>query len=268
MTRVLSALVLLPIVIGTVWLTPPIGTFILGIVVLALALYEYAGFARVLSPGAPLVAGSLGAGATYVAIWAAALWHVSLPLSDILIPVLLVIALLAIRRGRPEEDVLRMVSVALFPSLYLGATLATGLLVRAEWGSPALLLAFLVIVISDSAQYYGGRSMGKRRLAPTISPKKTVEGAITGLLAAALTTPLLAHLVFPERSWPPFVLLGLLLATVGIAGDLFESLLKRSVGLKDSSSLIPGHGGILDRIDALLFAGPVYYLFLRYTAGW
>lgn len=261
MTRVLSALVLLPIVIGVIWFTPPLGTFILGGIVLALALHEYATLARAGSPGAPLLAASVGAIVVYVAIC------LGLPVVDMLVPVTIGLALLAVARGRPDEDVLRLVAVSLFPSAYLGATLAVAMQVRAQWGAPALLLAFLVIVISDSAQYYGGRTMGRRKLAPAISPKKTVEGAITGLIAAMVATPLLARLAFPGRGWAPFVLLGLLLAAVGIAGDLFESLLKRSVGVKDSSGLIPGHGGILDRIDALLFAGPVYYLFLRYT-GW
>jgi phosphatidate cytidylyltransferase len=122
-------------------------------------------------------------------------------------------------------------------------------------------------VISDSAQYYGGRTMGRRALAPAISPKKTVEGAITGVVAAAIATPLLGAWAFPGKPVAPLIVVGVLLAAIGICGDLFESLLKRSAGVKDASGLIPGHGGMLDRIDSLLFAGPVYYLFLRY-AGW
>jgi phosphatidate cytidylyltransferase len=94
-----------------------------------------------------------------------------------------------------------------------------------------------------------------------------VEGAIAGVFAAMIATPVLAAWIFPGRALWAAALLGLLLSLTGIAGDLFESLLKRSAGVKDSSGLIPGHGGMLDRIDSLLFAGPVYYLFLRY-AGW
>jgi phosphatidate cytidylyltransferase len=170
-------------------------------------------------------------------------------------------------RGRPEDDVLREIAVAAFPVLYLGLSLALALSVRELWGAGALLLPFLTIVVSDSAQYYGGRLMGRRKLSPTISPKKTVEGAITGVLAAAVATPALAYWLLPGHPLWMLALLGVLLALTGIAGDLFESLLKRSAGVKDSSGLIPGHGGMLDRIDSLLFAGPVYYLFLRY-AGW
>ncbi len=190
---------------------------------------------------------------------------VNVPVEEVLACGTIAIGLLAVARGRPDEDVLRGVAVAAFPVLYLGVGLGVSLLVREEWGVKALLIPFLTVVISDSAQYYGGRMMGRRPLAPTISPKKTVEGAISGVVAAAIATPLLGVWAFPGKPVWPFVVLGVLLAGMGICGDLFESLLKRSAGVKDASGLIPGHGGMLDRIDSLLFAGPVYYLFLRYS---
>jgi phosphatidate cytidylyltransferase len=261
LTRVVSAIVLLPIVLGVIIYLPPLGTWILGGVVLTLAFIEYAGLAKRLSPGAPLTVSGAGTLAIYTAIAANA------PLEPVLVSLTLALAMLTVGRGRPEEDVLRAMAVTALPALYLGLTLGLALSVRALWGAAALLLPFLTIVISDSAQYYGGRLMGRRPLSPTISPKKTVEGAIAGVVAAAIATPFLAMWAFPGKPAWAGALLGILLALTGIAGDLFESLLKRSAGVKDSSGLIPGHGGMLDRIDALLFAGPVYYLFLRY-AGW
>jgi phosphatidate cytidylyltransferase len=261
LTRLLSALVLLPIVLGVIWFTPPIGTWVLGGVVLALAFIEYAGLAVRLSPDMPRAV----SGAATLSVYAAV--AIGVPLEPVLVTATLALGMLAVGRGRPEEDVLRSVTVSAFPTLYLGLTLGLALSVRALWGAGALLLPFLTIVISDSAQYYGGRLTGRRPLSPTISPKKTVEGAIAGVMAAMIATPVLAAWIFPGRPIWAGALLGLLLALTGIAGDLFESLLKRSAGVKDSSGLIPGHGGMLDRIDSLLFAGPVYYLFLRY-AGW
>jgi phosphatidate cytidylyltransferase len=261
MLRLLSALVLLPIVLGVIWYTPPFGTWLLGGVVLVLAFLEYAALARQLSPAMPTAA----AGAATLTVYAAIVLDV--PVEQVVACCAIAIGLLAVARGRPDEDVLRGVAVATFPALYLGAGLGVSLLVRDEWGVKALLIPFLTVVISDSAQYYGGRTMGRRKLAPAISPKKTVEGAITGVVAAAIATPLLGMWAFPGKPAAPFVVLGLVLAAVGICGDLFESLLKRSAGVKDASGLIPGHGGMLDRIDSLLFAGPVYYLFLRYS-GW
>jgi len=99
-----------------------------------------------------------------------------------------------------------------------------------------------------------------------ISPKKTIEGALTGFAAGAIALPALGHWWLP---WlPPWALamVGVTLVAAGIVGDLFESLLKRSAGVKDASALIPGHGGVLDRLDSLLFAGPVFYMFLRFAA--
>ena len=151
---------------------------------------------------------------------------------------------------------------------YLGVPLGSLVGVHIYGGRGAVLLLVFTIVVSDSAQYYAGRMFGRRPLAPVISPKKTIEGAVGGFVAA----PIFLYLMGPE--WIPLVTgptiapLGLALVAAGIAGDLFESMLKRGAGMKDSSSLIPGHGGILDRIDALLFATPIFYVYLRwvYTA--
>jgi len=153
----------------------------------------------------------------------------------------------------------------LFPLLYLAVPLGLAAALHTDRGPMTLLVPFLVVVASDSAQYYGGRTLGRRPLAPRISPKKTVEGAITGVVVAAAVTPVLARLSIADAPIGLMVLLGVLIAIIGIMGDLFESLLKRASGIKDSSSLIPGHGGILDRIDALLFVFPAYALFLRYA---
>ena len=128
-----------------------------------------------------------------------------------------------------------------------------------------MLLLLAVIVVSDSAQYYTGRAFGRRPLAPAISPKKTVEGAIGGMVFGTLAMAVGGHWVFSSPIWM-LALLGAAISLLGIVGDLFESLLKRSAGVKDSSHLIPGHGGVLDRIDSWLFAAPVYYMFVRFVA--
>jgi phosphatidate cytidylyltransferase len=258
-TRVLSALVLLPAVLGIAWFLPPIYTTILIGIIAALAFDEYARMARLGSEGFPRVIGGVATLAAYVGVWA------GVPLALVFAPALLAGAAAAVGRGRPDEDAVRLAAVTLFPLLYLAVPLGMAAALHTDRGPLALLVPFLVVVASDSAQYYGGRTMGRRPLAPRISPKKTVEGAITGVVVAAAVTPLLARLDTPEASVPLLVLLGVLLAILGIMGDLFESLLKRASGIKDSSSLIPGHGGILDRIDALLFVFPAYVLFLQYT---
>ena len=130
-------------------------------------------------------------------------------------------------------------------------------------GREALFLLLLTVMVSDTAQYYTGRAFGRRLLAPAISPKKTIEGAIGGFVFGALLLAVVGAWWLPAMPVALRALLGVALVALGIAGDLFESMLKRSAGVKDSSTLIPGHGGVLDRIDALLFAAPVYYIVLK-----
>ena len=132
-------------------------------------------------------------------------------------------------------------------------------------GREAALLLILTVAVSDTFQYYSGRMFGRNLLAPVVSPKKTVEGAMGGFVGAALSLAVVGHWWLPQMSLPARIVLGLAVAAVGIVGDLFESMLKRSVGMKDASAVIPGHGGVLDRIDALIFAAPVFYVFVRYS---
>ena len=125
-----------------------------------------------------------------------------------------------------------------------------------------LLAIFIFIWVNDTGAYLVGSRWGKRRLAPSISPKKTVEGSIGGLLLVLLSAVVLRLLLFPELSWLRILLIATVVAVFGTIGDLFESSLKRQAGVKDSGKLIPGHGGILDRIDSLLLAVPAVYLLL------
>jgi phosphatidate cytidylyltransferase len=160
--------------------------------------------------------------------------------------------------------------------------LAGGLLLIAAWvalvqiqaRSPALLLALMAVVwIADTAAYFSGRAFGKRQLAPSISPGKTWEGVYGALLATGVYA--IALLVFAPAAGATragslaaaigWIALLLGLAGVSIVGDLFESLLKRQRGVKDSGRVLPGHGGVLDRIDALLAAMPVAVLIVQYA---
>ena len=129
-----------------------------------------------------------------------------------------------------------------------------------DQGPEPLFLLMLTFIVSDTAQYYTGRLLGRRLLAPTISPKKTIEGAVGGLVFGTTVFAAVGAWWLPIVPAAARIAIGLALVAAGIAGDLFESMLKRSVGAKDSSAIIPGHGGVLDRIDALLFAAPVFYI--------
>ena len=165
-------------------------------------------------------------------------------------------------------ELVRLVPVALalvVALVYIALPLAALVQIRLIAGPEAVFLVMLTIMISDTAQYYVGRAFGRRRLAPTISPKKTIEGAIGGFVFGTVALVVIGAWWAPHRGIATRLVLGLAIVALGIAGDLFESFLKRRAGVKDSSALIPGHGGILDRIDALLFAAPFYYVVLKYA---
>ena len=132
-----------------------------------------------------------------------------------------------------------------------------------QYNGLLLLAIFIFIWVNDTGAYLVGSRWGKTPLAPSISPKKTVEGSIGGLLLALLSAVILRLLLFPELSWLHILLIAAVVAIFGTIGDLFESSLKRQAGVKDSGKLIPGHGGILDRIDSFLLAVPAVYLLLR-----
>jgi phosphatidate cytidylyltransferase len=121
-----------------------------------------------------------------------------------------------------------------------------------------VLLLVAIIAAGDSAAYYGGRAFGRHALAPKISPKKTIEGAIAGLIGSMLVGGI-AGVFFLDEPWLSVTLISALTAMIGQIGDLAESAMKRSAGVKDSSSILPGHGGILDRVDSVLFAAPIFY---------
>jgi phosphatidate cytidylyltransferase len=146
---------------------------------------------------------------------------------------------------------------------YIGLPLGMLVAIHAASGWRATVLLLATVVVSDSGQYYSGRAFGRRPLAPTISPKKTIEGAVGGVILGTAFMAIASRYVFPESDRVMAALLGAVIVLLGICGDLFESRLKRTAGIKDSSALIPGHGGVLDRIDALLFATPAFYLYLR-----
>jgi phosphatidate cytidylyltransferase len=290
MTRVLSALVLLPVVIGTIWFLPAGATFVLAAVAAVLAFWEYRAIARALGVSVPAGIGGVAVVLVCYSMWVAdsasdVSWngvHLLQPnlVYLVLMAALIVVGSVSIAQGRPGPAVLADAGATLFAPIYIGLPLGALAAVRGDIGAMGassdiawdtvdgrwvLLLLLVVIVVSDSAQYYTGRAFGRRPLSPAISPKKTVEGAIGGVVFGTIAMTLGGRYIFGSPLWV-LALLGATISLLGIVGDLFESLLKRSAGVKDSSNLIPGHGGVLDRIDSWLFAAPVYYVFVRVFA--
>ena len=267
--RVLSALVALPLLLAVVWWGDPLFT-LLGLTVTVLALREFFRLAQGAGGrpftwlgyllGTALLLGMRGLGADGVAPLLAL--GVALSLGE------------AMRRwgeGQSDTGWLWTLGGLLYLPLLLGHFLwLRGLPSGREW----VLLALLSSFATDTAAYFTGRALGHRKLAPRLSPGKTWEGAVGGLAGAVVAVVLLPGAL----SWlpgaaalplspPAALLLGLLLGLVAQLGDLAESYLKRAAQAKDAGQVIPGHGGVLDRLDSLVFAGPVVYYYAIWVLG-
>lgn len=265
MTRVLTALALLPLL----WLSikrAPAWTFfaLVGLVMLiaaweCYALLEAKGSRPLRALG---LAGCLAVGAAFA--YGGARVTPMLPLA------LVTIAAIggAMWKRDDPAGMLETASSTLFPVLFVGLTLGYAIALRALPGEDAtdlLLLLALCVMAGDTAAFYFGSKFGRHPMSPVVSPKKSWEGAAAGV-CASIAGAIVAHFWFYRRL--PIrhaVALGVLLAAAGILGDLAESMVKRAAGAKDSSALLPGHGGLLDRTDSLLFASPLlYYYSLRF----
>lgn len=154
------------------------------------------------------------------------------------------------------------VSLCLTGFLYVPLLLGHLMLLRGlPHGIQWIMLLLVIVMSGDSAAYYVGSSFGRHKLYPAVSPNKSVEGALGGV-AGSLAGALIARATFfPELAVADAVITALLLGVLGQLGDLFESLLKRSFGVKDSGVIVPGHGGILDRLDSVLFAAPAAFYY-------
>jgi len=256
-TRVVSGAALIVLAVGVVWFAPGALFFAVAEMLLALAFVEYAHLAA--AGGLPIPVVPAGA-ATIVA-------SISLAYSvdAALMAGFVMLAAITLTMWRGERDAVGRAAAAVFPMIYLGLPIGAMIALRAMYGRGTLFLLMLTVMVSDTAQYYSGRAFGKRPLAPVISPKKTVAGAVGGFVFGALIMIVAGAWWLPTLPTAFRALLGVAIVALGITGDLFESMLKRSAGVKDSSAIIPGHGGVLDRIDALLFAAPVYYIVLKYA---
>ena len=272
MNRLITAAVALPVIIASI-LYPPLRLVFVGIAVAAIviALYEFWFLARRVGAKPDIVVGYATTAAMLVAFF------FNLPEWLIVIVPALVVAALAAEmlRGAPFDKMILSAGSTVLGVLYvamLGGHLVALRMGFTEAATPGaysisthlLSFFFLVLMGSDTGAYYTGRALGKHKLAPTVSPGKTWEGAVGGMLASLLMAALAHYWFFPELSLRAALLLAAVMNVLGVVGDLTESALKRGANAKDAASILPGHGGFLDRLDSLLFNAPLIYYFALY----
>jgi len=271
MKRIITAVVILPFLIASIlisWLQPLFVVLIAA--ALLLGLLEFRRLARKRGMKPVDEAMFLGAAGLFVAFYFNESGQEMLTLQLIVAILILttIFTLAAVTlRGAPFDAIISSSGATILGVLYV--FLLGGHVVALRTGFPQPLSAhllsffFLVIMGSDAGAYYVGRAFGKHKLAPKISPGKTWEGAAGGLLAGVLLAATAHFWFFKNLPLKWALSLGALMALLGMIGDLTESALKRSVGAKDAASLLPGHGGLLDRLDSLLFNAPLIYYFAR-----
>lgn len=275
-TRILTAAVALPIIIASILLPayfPETVWIFVAIAVLAIAagLFEFYSLTKKLELKADAAVGYLGAAAFVVAF----IFDAPSKAPDLLILTLalFVIGALISQTFRFQKDFSKMltgIGVTVLGVLYVA--FLGGFLIAMRVGfeqfpglsTDLLSYFFLVIFGSDVGAYFSGKALGKHKLAPAISPGKTVEGLIGGIVTAGAFAALATFWFFPELPYQISIPLAIVLAIVGVLGDLAESAMKRGSKTKDAASLLPGHGGLLDRLDSLLLGAPILYYFARY----
>ncbi|HZN12534.1 MAG TPA: phosphatidate cytidylyltransferase [Blastocatellia bacterium] len=269
MARVLTAIVFLPLLFGALWLAPPIYFVGLAAVAVWLGLLEYYAMTTRVGARSGRVPGLLAATAILAACYFGRPEWIVGALAALVICELVVE--LAANPNLPST--LAAAATTVFGVLYVGLLggyiVALRVVPDAGTRLPAKLLTlfFMIVFAGDTGAYYAGRTLGRHKLAPRISPGKTVEGAVGGLAGNVAAALIARYWFFPELRVGHAVPLALAMGVLGILGDLCESMLKRGAQVKDAGSLIPGHGGLLDRLDSMLFNAPVLYyyyaLFLR-----
>jgi phosphatidate cytidylyltransferase len=273
--RILSAVALLPLVVGLVWWSAwAVVAVVFALTVLGL-LELYGAFAH--AGYQPRV--GVGLGVALALVLAVTLQQIGpFDLLPLVLTLAVLVSLVAALPYNRDHGALPAWGLTLAGALYIGWLFSHMIMLRAlvtplrvsplgplglSSGAAWLYLVLAITWLQDTLAYFVGRSWGHHKMAPTLSPKKTWEGAIGGLIGSILGGVVCVPLLGLPISLGAGMLLGLVGGVVGPLGDLAESMIKRQVGLKDAGHLIPGHGGILDRVDSILFTGPVLFYLIK-----
>ncbi|MBA2503141.1 MAG: phosphatidate cytidylyltransferase [Pyrinomonadaceae bacterium] len=262
MSRVITALIFLPVLIASIRFKELELIFaLLAAAAIVLGVYEFYQLARRREMQPDTVVGM-----TFAVGVIAVFYLVELDLLLAVLPAFVITTLIvAALRGAPFDKMLSSAGATILGVLYVALLGGFLISVRTGFAQPRaaqlLFFFFFVLMGSDIAAYYMGRTLGKHKLAPAISPGKTWEGAVGGMIASLLAAAIAHFWFFPELKLAAALPLAAAMNVRGVGGDLTESALKRGAGAKDAANILPGHGGLLDRLDSLLFNAPVIYYF-------
>lgn len=258
--RLGTAGVTAPLIVWSLYLGPPWFFPMLAVLACSFAAYEL--FAMVAPQHRALrVYGLLAALGVFAAMIAPGLdVHLA---NGMLIGCVVIGMLMALVKPEPLEGAANRTGWAIAGPIYVGGTFgAIAAIFDRPYGGSWVILTLLFSFLSDTAGYFVGRKWGKHKLSPVVSPKKTIEGSIGGLAAGLLSGVLMSLTLLPVLPLWHALPLALVATAAGQAGDLCESLIKRSAGVKDSGTVLPGHGGILDRADAMMFVSAVVWAYV------
>jgi phosphatidate cytidylyltransferase len=282
MNRIITAAIALPVLIASIIFPPLKWLFvIIGSAAIVIALYEFWFLSKRVGAKPDVVVGFAATAALLVVFifnWVELLY--------LIVPLFVVAALVAeMLRGAPFDKMILSVGSTVLGVFYVALLGGHMLAIRTAFSSsyvdPSTYLVsdayisktlsthllsffFLVLMGSDTGAYYTGRLLGKHKLAPSVSPGKTWEGAFGGMAASLLAAALAHYWFFPELPLSAALPLAAVMNVLGVVGDLTESALKRGANTKDAAQILPGHGGLLDRLDSLLFNAPLIYYFALY----
>ena len=287
-SRLITAAIALPVLIASI-IVPLLWPLfvVLATAAIVVALYEFWFLCRRVGAKPDIVVGYAAVAALFVIFFFN--W---LELLYLIVPLFVIAALAAeMLRGAPFDKMVLSVGSTVLGVLYVAFLGSHLIAVRTGFGEPGqrfissdvpqaywvsdafightvsthlLAYFFLVLMGSDTGAYYTGRAFGRHKLAPSVSPGKTWEGAAGGMLASLFAAALAHYWFFPELALPAALGLAAVMNVLGVVGDLTESALKRGANAKDAAQILPGHGGLLDRLDSLLFNAPLLYYFALY----
>jgi len=262
LTRIISSIVSLPILLAIIYFGTPFHFFLLLEFAIFIGLYE---FYRMIEKGglgcykwAGIILGILLSAAIFKGTY----------INLVIAASVIILFIIRIFEGNTSDNTFSYVSNTIFGIVYVSFLMSYLGVIRASGDNGRELIFFVLLItwMGDTTAYYGGKGFGKHKLAPAISPKKTVEGAIIGLIGS-IVGAIIAKSWFLDISILNAIAAGILIGVFGQFGDLSESIIKRNLQVKDSGGIIPGHGGILDRVDSLLFSAPVFYYYYSFIVN-